>query len=63
MTTTQTQAAIAVKALIEELRCVRDYVEDTANGAPAYRGVAVSEMAKGDIARIDAAIKLYEVIE
>jgi len=51
-------------AMREEILCILDYVQDAANGALMYRGKSdVSEMAKGDLARINATLKAYDALK
>jgi hypothetical protein len=47
----------ALRATLDELLCVRDYVDDASRGQLRYRGQSdLSEMAGSDLARIDQAI-------
>jgi hypothetical protein len=46
---------LEVQELIDELLCVRDYIEDASRGRLLYRGKAdISEMAGDDLCRIDS---------
>ena len=47
----------ALQATLDELLCVRDYVDDASRGQLRYRGESgLSEMAGSDLVRIDEAI-------
>ena len=47
----------ALQATLDELLCVRDYIDDASRGQLRYRGESdLSEMAGSDLVRIDEAI-------